>query len=57
MFVAARKSHPALRIGDLDDVARQLASAGHEPRWSDELEDRRFHADDCFGNRIEFIEA
>ncbi len=57
MFVAARKAHPALRIGDLDDVARQLASAGHEPRWSDELEDRRFHADDCFGNRIEFIEA
>lgn len=56
-FYAARKAHPAFHTRGLDDLADALTRAGHEARWSDELDDRRFHTDDCFGNRLEFIEA
>lgn len=56
-FIPARKAHPAMHVSGLDALADRLKAAGHEPRWSDEIDDRRFHADDCFGNRLEFIEA
>jgi hypothetical protein len=56
-FIPARKAHPAIRVSDLDAVAAALEAAGHEARWSDELADARFHTDDCFGNRLEFIQA
>jgi 8-oxo-dGTP pyrophosphatase MutT (NUDIX family) len=56
-FVSARKAHPALRVRDLDVLAVRLTNAGHEVRWSDEIPDsRRFHTDDPFGNRLEFLE-
>jgi 8-oxo-dGTP pyrophosphatase MutT (NUDIX family) len=54
--VPARKAHPAFRVRSLDDLAKRLAAAGYEVRWSDEVPDtRRFHTDDPFGNRLEFI--
>jgi 8-oxo-dGTP pyrophosphatase MutT (NUDIX family) len=55
-FVPARKAHPALRVRDLDALALRLTNAGHPIRWSNEIPGtRRFHTDDPFGNRLEFI--
>lgn len=55
-FRAARKAHPAIVVVGLDALAARLAAAGHEVRWSDELPDvRRFHTDDPWGNRLEFV--
>ena len=55
-FAPARKAHPAFVVDDLDALAADLAAAGHDVRWSDELPDtRRFHTDDPFGNRLELI--
>ena len=58
-FAPARKAHPALALGSpaaLDDLAGELARAGHEPRWDEELPGaRRFYVDDPFGNRLELL--
>ena len=55
-FRPARKAHPAFRIADIDALGEKLATAGHAPRWDDNIvERRRFFADDPFGNRLEFI--
>lgn len=57
-FRAAKKAHPAMAVDDLDALAERLSSAGYAPRWSDEVPGvRRFHCDDAFGNRLEFVEA
>lgn len=57
-FRPAVKAHPAFTVAALDDLAARLEAEGYPVRWSDELpETRRFHTDDCFGNRLEFIEA
>lgn len=57
-FVPAKKAHPAFRLASADDVralAAHLMSKGIEVRFSDETADAvRFHADDPFGNRLEF---
>jgi len=56
-FVPARKAHPALLATDLDALAARLTEAGGEVRWSQEVPGtKRFHTDDPFGNRLEFIE-
>ena len=56
-FAPAAKAHPAIVVGDLDEVAARLTAAGH-PIQSDPLfpRHRRFYANDPFGNRIEFLE-
>jgi hypothetical protein len=55
-FVPARKAHPALRVRDLDALAVLLTNDGYDVRWSDEIPGtRRFHTDDPFGNRVEFV--
>jgi 8-oxo-dGTP pyrophosphatase MutT (NUDIX family) len=55
-FVPARKAHPALRVRDIDALALRLTDAGYQVRWSDEVPNtRRFHTDDPFGNRLEFV--
>lgn len=57
-FQPARKAHPALVVDDLDALAGRLEAAGYDVRWSDEVPGtRRFHTDDCFGNRVEMIQA
>lgn len=57
-FVPAKKAHPAFRLAGARDVlalAEHLRSMGVEVRFSDEAPDSvRFHADDPFGNRLEF---
>lgn len=56
-FRPARKAHPAIRVGDLDDLARRLTAAGHPVGIDDELPGfRRFYADDPHGNRLEFVQ-
>ncbi|TAK31041.1 MAG: glyoxalase [Myxococcaceae bacterium] len=55
-FRPARKAHPGVLVDDLDALARRLQEGGCEVRWSDEVPGvRRFHTDDPFGNRLEFI--
>lgn len=45
-------------VADLDALAQRLVDRGREVRWSDEVPGvRRFHTDDPFGNRPEFIAA
>lgn len=56
-FQPQKKAHPAFLIQDLDVLASQLSSAGHDVLWDTALpERRRFYTADPFGNRIEFIE-
>ena len=55
-FRPARKAHPGVVVDDLDALAAHLTAHGRELRWSDEVPGvRRFHTDDPFGNRLEFI--
>jgi putative hydrolases of HD superfamily len=55
-FAPATKAHPAILVDDLDAVAERLAAAGHDVRRDDLLPGfERFHTDDPFGNRIEFV--
>lgn len=55
-FRPARKAHPALARPDLDALAARVASAGYPVTWADEVpETRRFHTEDCHGNRLEFV--
>jgi catechol-2,3-dioxygenase len=57
----ALKAHPALSVDSraaLADLAQTLASAGHEPRWDEDVPGvMRFYVDDPFGNRIELTLA
>jgi len=56
-FTPAKKAHPAFCVGDLDQLADRLASAGFPVIWDDQIKDRRrFFTQDPVGNRIEFIE-
>ena len=55
-FRPADKAHPGVVVDDLDALAGRLRAAGREVRWSDSVPGvRRFHTDDPFGNRLEFI--
>jgi catechol 2,3-dioxygenase-like lactoylglutathione lyase family enzyme len=60
-FRPAAKAHPALLVASpeaLEDLARSLVDAGVEVTWSDDAEipgQRRFHASDPWGNRLEVI--
>lgn len=57
-FIPARKAHPGIRVHDLDSLAALFGDAGLPVRWSDEIPGtRRFHSQDPFGNRLEFIQA
>lgn len=56
-FRPARKAHPAIVVDDLDGLAARLRAAGAEPRFDADLPGhRRFYVDDCFGNRLEFLQ-
>jgi predicted enzyme related to lactoylglutathione lyase len=58
-FRPARKAHPALIWPDLDALAARLETAGYPVTWgNDEVPGvRRFHTEDCHGNRLEFMSA
>lgn len=58
-FRPAAKAHPAF-VADVDQVAAALTAAGAPVRWADPAEvpgRRRFHTEDAFGNRLEFMSA
>lgn len=53
-FTPARKAHPCLLAGDVDEVAAAVSAAGGEVRWDEGIPGvRRFHTDDPVGNRVE----
>lgn len=55
-FRAAKKAHPALRVTELDGLAKRLESYGFAVQWDDRLPNtRRFYSDDPYGNRLEFM--
>jgi RNAse (barnase) inhibitor barstar len=53
-FRPATKAHPGILVRDFDALLGRLIEAGYETRPSDEMPGR-FHTNDPFGNRIEFI--
>jgi len=56
-FRPARKAHPAIAVRDLVAVAQELTQNGVKVIWDDSIPGRgRFHANDCFGNRLEFVQ-
>jgi catechol 2,3-dioxygenase-like lactoylglutathione lyase family enzyme len=57
-FTPAPRAHPAFVVDDLDAVRVRLEQASVPVREVVPFEGiRRFHANDPFGNRIEFMEA
>lgn len=56
-FAPARKAHPGILTNDLDALASRLSDSGAAVTPDRELPGfRRFYVDDCFGNRLEFLE-
>ncbi|MFF7674938.1 VOC family protein [Actinacidiphila glaucinigra] len=56
-FRPARKAHPGLRVSGIEAYAERLESRGAAVVWDGGLPGhRRFHTDDPFGNRLEFLE-
>lgn len=54
-FSPARKAHPGIAVADLDAMAEQVAAAGGEVVWDEQIPGlRRFHTRDPVGNRVEF---
>ena len=57
-FRPAKKAHVALTVSGADDLKQKLSTAGYPVRVDTDIEGvKRFFTDDCFGNRIEFIEV
>jgi len=62
-FRPAEKAHPALLVGStdaLEQLAESLLASGVDVTWPDEAEirgQRRFHASDPWGNRLELVAA
>lgn len=55
-FFPAKKAHPAFQVEDLDALAKRLEHAGFSLQWNEDIPGvRRFHTDDVFGNRLEFL--
>ena len=56
-FQPARKAHPGILVGDLDELADRLRNAGQDVTWDADFPGfRRVYAHDPFGNRLEFLE-
>jgi catechol 2,3-dioxygenase-like lactoylglutathione lyase family enzyme len=56
-FAPATKAHPGILTHDLGGVQARLTAAGIDVRPDDLLPGfRRFYVDDCFGNRLEFLQ-
>jgi hypothetical protein len=56
-FRPARKAHPAFVVNDLDELRRALLARGVKVTDDVSLPGiRRFHAEDPWGNRLEFLE-
>jgi catechol 2,3-dioxygenase-like lactoylglutathione lyase family enzyme len=56
-FRPARKAHPGILVGDLDEVVRRLRAADQDVAWDGDFPGfRRVYAHDPFGNRLEFLQ-
>jgi catechol 2,3-dioxygenase-like lactoylglutathione lyase family enzyme len=56
-FRPARKAHPGLLVGSLDEWAGRLAAGGYPVEFDDDFPGmRRFYSEDPHGNRLEFLE-
>jgi catechol 2,3-dioxygenase-like lactoylglutathione lyase family enzyme len=56
-FAPARKAHPGVLTDDLAGLAARLSEAGIQITPDSNLPGfRRFYVDDCFGNRLEFLQ-
>ena len=52
----ARKAHPGILVGDLDELDAKLQAAGYAVETDYLLPGyRRFYVSDPFGNRLEFL--
>jgi catechol 2,3-dioxygenase-like lactoylglutathione lyase family enzyme len=57
-FAPAKKAHPAFAVTDLDELRQALAARGVAVIDDDTIPGtRRFHAEDPWGNRLEFVES
>jgi catechol 2,3-dioxygenase-like lactoylglutathione lyase family enzyme len=57
-FRPAKKAHVALILTRAGELRAKLAAAGYPVREDTAIDGvKRFFTDDCFGNRIEFIET
>ena len=55
-FRPQRKAHPAFSVGNLEELAATLESAGYDVVWDDAIPGVvRFYTADPFGNRLEFL--
>jgi catechol 2,3-dioxygenase-like lactoylglutathione lyase family enzyme len=54
-FAPARKAHPALAVGSVEEL-EALAERLGDVRWDDDLPGyKRFYTEDPFGNRLELL--
>lgn len=57
-FAPAKRAHPGIVTQDLETLRARLAAAGVDVRADDLFPGyQRFYVDDCFGNRLEFLQA
>ena len=57
-FRPAKKAHPAFAVEDLGNLRERLLAHGVKIMEDDALPNvKRFHAEDPWGNRLEFLEA
>jgi len=57
-FRPARKAHPAFAVTNLDDLRQSLLASGVKVTDDSSIPGvHRFHAEDPWGNRLEFLEA
>jgi len=56
-FSPNRKAHPCFVVDDLDRLAKVLQAEGYPVTWDEALYPvRRFYTEDCFANRLEFVD-
>lgn len=56
-FFPARKAHVAFVVECLEGIAQKLRDAGYPIREDTPIDDlERFFSEDCFGNRLEFLQ-
>jgi catechol 2,3-dioxygenase-like lactoylglutathione lyase family enzyme len=57
-FRPAKKAHPAFAASDLDELRRALLAHGSKVTDDTSIPGvRRFHSEDPWGNRLEFVES
>ena len=57
-FRPAKKAHPAFTARNLDELRKALLARGHKVTDDTSITSvRRFHTEDPWGNRLEFLES